>query len=496
MLCKADGTLDYPTTWPNCTRTIVCGQPPEPDVNVTRVWINGASENQETYDTRVRYKCQDGSQFDTDNDLVGDTQPVDTRCKWDKTWTYPVIPQCIVTHCVEPFKIPDETNLEEVTSDWTSINDDKHYRCKNQLDGVARMFWETDRSKSTFELPCNPDGYFTWKEWPICLEDITCSPDAPVIPTHSEYLLESDDGTVTINSLIYPTYPYEERFENIVFNSTYPNDLIDKNYMANLTYHCGSAREFLRQDGSHVETESFTCLWNKEWSMNPPVLSPCDWVACLKPPIPPKSTHLRNTDWFGDPIAFGGQIRYVCERGYFFEDDPAQVDVLYTCQDGSTAGLEDKRGFFDVPEKESDWPRCLLAPLCNKPPDAPDDGVREHWPMAIPLAPTEICALDSEDVQLLCHSFLSIYVDGVTYGRDSITGKELCGGDKPNDFQSLGSGTCYNETYNNQLKTELALECHGAYNCSYHIETVPLTSDCNGLRREVKIQYMCGRFQL
>ena len=74
-----------------------------------------------------------------------------------------------------------------------------------------------------------------------------------------------------------------------------------------------------------------------------------------------KSTNLRVSDWFGETIAFGDQIRFVCERGYFFEEDPSQIDVKYTCQDGKAKGMEGKRGFFDVPELETDWPRCLLG---------------------------------------------------------------------------------------------------------------------------------------
>ena len=80
----------------------------------------------------------------------------------------------------------------------------------------------------------------------------------------------------------------------------------------------------------------------------------------------------------------------------------------------------------------------------------------------------------------------------VSYGRDSSTGREVCGGDKPNDFKSLGSGTCYDEAYNSQLLEEIASECHGTFNCTYYIPTTPLTQDCDGLRREVKINHTCG----
>ena len=67
------------------------------------------------------------------------------------------------------------------------------------------------------------------------------------------------------------------------------------------------------------------------------------------------------TDWFGYPIPFGEQVRFVCQRGYFFEEDPSQIDVTYTCQDGSNEEYKDMKGFFDIPKMEEDWPRCLLG---------------------------------------------------------------------------------------------------------------------------------------
>ena len=125
---KQDYDILTQPTWPNCTETVVCGQPPEPDVNVTRTWVD-APDNQDTYDTHLTYRCQDGSQFDTDGDGAGDSVEVGIRCLWNKNWSpYPVIPPCIVTHCVEPFKIPDYTNLEAVTDAWTPINTKKQYR--------------------------------------------------------------------------------------------------------------------------------------------------------------------------------------------------------------------------------------------------------------------------------------------------------------------------------------------------------------------------------
>ena len=98
-----------------------------------------------------------------------------------------------------------------------------------------------------------------------------------------------------------------------------------------------------------------TCNWNKTWSPGPEILE-CDWVACLEPPHPPDFANLRVTDWFGEPIKFGELVRFVCERGKMFEDDPAREFVEYQCQNGSVPGSQ--RGYFLVPQEDK-WPRCV-----------------------------------------------------------------------------------------------------------------------------------------
>ena len=92
-------------------------------------------------------------------------------------------------------------------------------------------------------------------------------------------------------------------------------------------------------------------------------LGSCDWVACLQPPLPPPSSHLQVSGWSGTPIPFGQTVQFVCERGYHFQDDYHQTHVTFTCQDGQAEGMEDLRGFFDVPSSKEEWPRCLLGKL-------------------------------------------------------------------------------------------------------------------------------------
>ena len=180
---------------------------------------------------------------------------------------------------------------------------------------------------------------------------MTCEDAPPEVPTHKEYTLADYDGAVRVTNMSYPSLQRTE----LTANSSLPATGLPRNYMANLTYTCGWARLF-QTEGGPVEEMSMTCQWDKTWSPGPD-LDQCDWVACLKPPSPPAFTNLRVTDWDGLPIKFGDDVHFVCSRGTQFEEDPAQEEVTYSCQDGSAPGTS--KGFFDVPEKEDDWPRCL-----------------------------------------------------------------------------------------------------------------------------------------
>jgi hypothetical protein len=129
-------------------------------------------------------------------------------------------------------------------------------------------------------------------------------------------------------------------------------------------YRCGSAREFKKPDGSHVADYSMSCQWDKTWSPHYKLPGDCEWVACLRPALPPPSTHLRANDWDLAPIKFGDLAHYVCQRGFSFEDDPAQLEQTYTCQDGTVP--KTTKGFFDVPKLEEDWPKCILGYYCSE----------------------------------------------------------------------------------------------------------------------------------
>ena len=160
-----------------------------------------------------------------------------------------------------------------------------------------------------------------------------------------------DDGQVTFT---HHAWPDSQAVQGQLNSSEGNIGSIPRNYNAQLSYVCGSARRFLGKGSTHVDSINMTCGWSKLWSRSLS-LPPCDWTACLQPPQPPAYTNLRP-HWHGDPIPFGETIHFICERGMAFEEDLLQESFQVTCEDGTGKG--ERRGFFTVPDY-NDWPRCV-----------------------------------------------------------------------------------------------------------------------------------------
>ena len=104
-----------------------------------------------------------------------------------------------------------------------------------------------------------------------------------------------------------------------------------------------------------------------------------------------------------------------------------------------------------------------------------------------------MCAINSEDVEIKCHSFLSVFIEGFSYGRNATKGKELCDGEKKRDSKAPAMN-CFNETFEMEVVVELENICHGEYQCTYNIPTVPLDPICDGMKREARVEFSCGKF--
>ena len=81
--CLNSGEYSTPPSqgrlWPNCTPTVFCPTPPPAPVNGSVTWRPPAEEEQRTFNTSLDYHCEDGQQFDTDNDGAGDELSVNIR---------------------------------------------------------------------------------------------------------------------------------------------------------------------------------------------------------------------------------------------------------------------------------------------------------------------------------------------------------------------------------------------------------------------------------
>ena len=103
-----------------------------------------------------------------------------------------------------------------------------------------------------------------------------------------------------------------------------------------------------------------------------------------------------------------------------------------------------------------------------------------------------MCDLNDEDITLTCPTFLTVFINKVTYGRNP--GKDLCDGDKPKDtFKPAGDVSCFDDSKSEIVANALKSECHGEYTCTYTVPTLQIGDACSGMRREVKVETLCGK---
>jgi hypothetical protein len=117
--------------------------------------------------------------------------------------------------------------------------------------------------------------------------------------------------------------------------------------------------------------------------------------------------------------------------------------------------------------------------------------VREYVPRVFELEPTRTCAVDGDVMKFRCHSFLRIYVQAASFGRSALNFKKMCDGNKKADS---------NEPSQDCLSQSRALEkmrdqCHGRSSCQQAItpDFTTLDSSCDGLKREARVDHICGR---
>ena len=137
-----------------------------------------------------------------------------------------------------------------------------------------------------------------------------------------------------------------------------------------------------------------------------------------------------------------------------------------------------------------------LGPACPKPPDAPNEGVRDYEPIRFPQKVEKSCNLQEETMRIKCHSFLSIYIKQTSYGRKFANEKKLCDGQKPDDVKGVIDETNFCER---PMGEDFVSQCQGGDYC-----VIPVTGDmdsnwpktfdlsCALLRKELRVEYICG----
>jgi hypothetical protein len=116
------------------------------------------------------------------------------------------------------------------------------------------------------------------------------------------------------------------------------------------------------------------------------------------------------------------------------------------------------------------------------------EGARKYLPLAIPLEPEKKCYLNEEQAELKCSSFLIIYIRTLSYGRSFSSAKELCDGEKLDDT-AAPEKDCFDEE--GKVMTIVKASCHGTATCDNKIPSLPLDASCNGLKRELRMEYVC-----
>ena len=73
-------------------------------------------------------------------------------------------------------------------------------------------------------------------------------------------------------------------------------------------------------------------------------------------------------------------------------------------------------GFFKVPTADS-WPKCVLGPSCDVPPNIPYEGSRFIIPKIVETEFSQACGVEGKNLIITCPSFQTIYVKSALYGR-------------------------------------------------------------------------------
>ena len=97
----------------------------------------------------------------------------------------------------------------------------------------------------------------------------------------------------------------------------------------------------------------------------------------------------------------------------------------------------------------------------------------------------DTCQIDGEDLEIVCPSFLNIYIRSATYGRKAMI-NTICNGEKdPGPAED-----CLDTEVLNKARSE----CHGSFACKIGVtgSLADLSMNCNTNKKELKTTHTCG----
>ena len=187
--------------------------------------------------------------------------------------------------------------------------------------------------------------------------------------------------------------------------------------------------------------------------------------------------NLKVVDWFGETVPFGTPVKYMCDRNTYHQDDRDWESFQLTCQE------ENVRGYFNVPENDGDWPKCILSVNCTDPPEPPLGGNKVSFPAEFSIQKFSSCAVEMDSIHIKCPSFLSILILETEYGRHA-NDTYMCDGTR----SKAPTANCLSSEFLEDAQTN----CHGEYECS---SQVPMMRSICGVayKPQLSVNYTCAQ---
>ncbi|XP_059082778.1 uncharacterized protein LOC131880226 [Tigriopus californicus] len=399
--CQWNGTwtvahLD-PCVWTHCL------EPPSPP-DSTFLTLSNWNELPVNLEEEVQFQCQRGMKFVKDIDQSYNI----ATCRPNNQWDIPEWGQCVETQvCPMPSKPPPQGSI--VVHNSGMMFGHVCLGSNNSWDAVPGSGCHSLRIRANLGLMDSGSAQFALEftntqepastllsllqfSSPIDPSAVSVSGPATIEPTTSAttFLLTTEMVSPTVNGgqskvdltftlgLRDPVPCLLESYCTSCLNQDCPStaDLIKTEmyqhqnltmYGTKLEYTCALGQEF-----ESSPTKFRECLWNKTWSGDDDLN--CIRLGCVDPPHAPEGHHVISLHQNGTSVPFGESTYYVCEPGYFFEEDKSLRNFSLIC-------LQD--GTWTVP---TTWKRCFLPTerVCPNPHLPSENHIYDWNPDATP----------------------------------------------------------------------------------------------------------------